>query len=260
MGKPAHHRFPPSNIQSVSACRNSTWRAQAWPALANPHTTKPPPTPPPRLRICVPVPTPSCRNSTRCAQAWYYCTIQLREHILVANGSRIRPWWIWHHYLSIVVVAILVIWPEGWASRQFYPHFNWFCLYASMCVCASGPLYCCWCYGDARRSFCPSRCFRSIGGKTSGARWEGECRRTVLPRAALTWCSELRAYAGVVGEATDSLMRSIFPRAPIIQHGCNSWSSSTSGGGCTLCVRWAKQTPCSSRRKGWSPGRAALRT
>lgn len=67
--------------------------------------------------------------------AWYYCTIQLREHILVANGSRIRPWWIWHHYFSIVLVATLVTWPDGFASAMFYPHFNWFCLYVGMCLC-----------------------------------------------------------------------------------------------------------------------------
>jgi hypothetical protein len=64
--------------------------------------------------------------------AWYYCTIQLREHILVANGSRIRPWWIWHHYFSIVLVATLVTWPDGFASAMFYPHFNWFCLYVGL--------------------------------------------------------------------------------------------------------------------------------
>lgn len=69
------------------------------------------------------------------SQAWYYCTIQLREHILIANGSRIRPWWIWHHYYSIVLVALLVIWQDGYASRSFYPQFNWFCLYVGMYCC-----------------------------------------------------------------------------------------------------------------------------
>eukprot|EP01134_Creolimax_fragrantissima_P005512 CFRG5512T1 len=60
---------------------------------------------------------------------WYYSTITLREHILIANGSKIRQWWLWHHYLSIVVVCLLVIWPDGYTIHTFYSSFDWFCFY-----------------------------------------------------------------------------------------------------------------------------------
>ncbi|KNC81644.1 hypothetical protein SARC_06049 [Sphaeroforma arctica JP610] len=62
---------------------------------------------------------------------WYYSTITLREHILIANGSKIRSWWLWHHYLSIIVVCLLVIWPNGWAMREFLRGFEWFCFYVA---------------------------------------------------------------------------------------------------------------------------------
>lgn len=44
---------------------------------------------------------------------YHYATMSLREHILVINGSNIRPWWIVHHYLSIAIAATLLIWPSG---------------------------------------------------------------------------------------------------------------------------------------------------
>eukprot|EP00123_Amoebidium_parasiticum_P021756 comp7317_c0_seq1/m.3017 comp7317_c0_seq1/g.3017 ORF comp7317_c0_seq1/g.3017 comp7317_c0_seq1/m.3017 type:complete len:388 (-) comp7317_c0_seq1:214-1377(-) len=58
--------------------------------------------------------------------AWYFCTIVLREHILIANGSHIRQWWLWHHYLSIATAAIILVWPDGATYRTFYPRFNLF--------------------------------------------------------------------------------------------------------------------------------------
>uniref|UniRef100_A0A8C2S9Q9 Transmembrane protein 120A n=1 Tax=Capra hircus TaxID=9925 RepID=A0A8C2S9Q9_CAPHI len=29
---------------------------------------------------------------------WYYCTLTIRESILINNGSRIKGWWVFHHY------------------------------------------------------------------------------------------------------------------------------------------------------------------
>uniref|UniRef100_A0A8C5HGF9 Transmembrane protein 120B n=1 Tax=Gouania willdenowi TaxID=441366 RepID=A0A8C5HGF9_GOUWI len=31
---------------------------------------------------------------------WYYCTLTIRESILMSNGSRIKGWWVLHHYVS----------------------------------------------------------------------------------------------------------------------------------------------------------------
>ena len=47
--------------------------------------------------------------------------VTLREHILWVNGSLIRRWWIWHHYLSIALTAVLLIWPvtpAPWATND----------------------------------------------------------------------------------------------------------------------------------------------
>eukprot|EP00123_Amoebidium_parasiticum_P008871 comp19077_c0_seq1/m.21560 comp19077_c0_seq1/g.21560 ORF comp19077_c0_seq1/g.21560 comp19077_c0_seq1/m.21560 type:complete len:369 (-) comp19077_c0_seq1:377-1483(-) len=62
----------------------------------------------------------------QCFLAWYYSTITLREHVLIANGSHIRQWWLWHHYLSLVILAVVLVWPDGTTYRLFYPHFNVF--------------------------------------------------------------------------------------------------------------------------------------
>jgi hypothetical protein len=48
---------------------------------------------------------------------YYYSTLTLREHIMVANGSHIRFWWRLHHYLCVVIAGVLLIWPNG-AARQ----------------------------------------------------------------------------------------------------------------------------------------------
>eukprot|EP01136_Pigoraptor_vietnamica_P020799 Opistho-1_new@70190 len=60
---------------------------------------------------------------------WYYCTITLREHILLANGSRIRGWWLTHHYLSITLSAVFLIWPDSPSYRAFRDQFLVFSIY-----------------------------------------------------------------------------------------------------------------------------------
>lgn len=42
--------------------------------------------------------------------AWYYGSLTVREHILIANGSRMRTWWRVHHYLAICQTCILLMW------------------------------------------------------------------------------------------------------------------------------------------------------
>ncbi|XP_074642078.1 transmembrane protein 120B-A-like isoform X2 [Tubulanus polymorphus] len=43
---------------------------------------------------------------------WYYCTLTIREHILINNGSRIKGWWVTHHFISTLCAGIFLIWPE----------------------------------------------------------------------------------------------------------------------------------------------------
>jgi hypothetical protein len=40
---------------------------------------------------------------------YFYSTVTLREHILLVNGSSIRLWWFFHHYLSIALTGILLV-------------------------------------------------------------------------------------------------------------------------------------------------------
>jgi hypothetical protein len=44
---------------------------------------------------------------------YYYTTLSIRENILQVNGSNIKDWWIFHHYLSMVACVLLVLWPES---------------------------------------------------------------------------------------------------------------------------------------------------
>ncbi|RLN07212.1 hypothetical protein C2845_PM11G11920 [Panicum miliaceum] len=46
-------------------------------------------------------------------QAWLlflYTSFALRENVLIANGSDIRPWWIYHHYLAMRGVQLFLRW------------------------------------------------------------------------------------------------------------------------------------------------------
>lgn len=63
---------------------------------------------------------------------WWYCTLVLRESILQHNGSKIRGWWVLHHYLSVFLSAILLIWPESVTYQLFRNKFMAFSLYLCM--------------------------------------------------------------------------------------------------------------------------------
>ncbi|XP_011175417.1 transmembrane protein 120 homolog [Solenopsis invicta] len=63
---------------------------------------------------------------------WYYCTLTIRESILKVNGSRIKGWWRFHHFLSTVVAAVLLVWPNTGPWYQFRTQFMWFNVYISV--------------------------------------------------------------------------------------------------------------------------------
>ncbi|XP_077995623.1 transmembrane protein 120A-like isoform X2 [Glandiceps talaboti] len=63
---------------------------------------------------------------------WYYCTVTIRETILRHNGSRIRGWWVFHHYISCVLSGVLLIWPDGHVYQLFRNQFMTFSLYLSV--------------------------------------------------------------------------------------------------------------------------------
>lgn len=62
---------------------------------------------------------------------WYYCTLTIRESILIVNGSRIKGWWLTHHFVSTVCAGINVIWPEGETYQQFRVQYILFTIYLS---------------------------------------------------------------------------------------------------------------------------------
>ena len=43
---------------------------------------------------------------------YYYFTLSLRENILYANGSSMKRWWIFHHYVSICITLLILLYPD----------------------------------------------------------------------------------------------------------------------------------------------------
>ncbi|XP_043271740.1 transmembrane protein 120 homolog [Venturia canescens] len=62
---------------------------------------------------------------------WYYCTLTIRESILKVNGSRIKGWWRFHHFLSTAVSGVLLVWPNTGPWYAFRGQFMWFNVYIS---------------------------------------------------------------------------------------------------------------------------------
>lgn len=49
---------------------------------------------------------------------YFYTALAIRESMLRANGSNIRGWWIAHHYISIAMTLVSLMWPEGHMLRR----------------------------------------------------------------------------------------------------------------------------------------------
>ncbi|KAL0994501.1 hypothetical protein UPYG_G00123080 [Umbra pygmaea] len=62
---------------------------------------------------------------------WYYCTLTIRESILISNGSRIKGWWVLHHYVFCFLSGVMLTWPEGKLYQMFRNQFLTYCLYQS---------------------------------------------------------------------------------------------------------------------------------
>ncbi|CAL9684811.1 unnamed protein product [Knipowitschia caucasica] len=77
---------------------------------------------------------------------WYYCTLTIRESILITNGSRIKGWWVFHHYISAFLSGVMLTWPDGNLYKLFRNQFLAYCFYQSFVQCLqcyyqSGCLY-----------------------------------------------------------------------------------------------------------------------
>ncbi|XP_012697541.1 transmembrane protein 120B [Clupea harengus] len=62
---------------------------------------------------------------------WYYCTLTIRESVLISNGSRIKGWWVLHHYVSTFLSGVMLTWPEGSMYQMFRSQFLAFSIYQS---------------------------------------------------------------------------------------------------------------------------------
>ncbi|KAL4609613.1 transmembrane protein 120B isoform X4 [Arapaima gigas] len=62
---------------------------------------------------------------------WYYCTLTIRESILITNGSRIKGWWVSHHYVSTFLSGVMLTWPDGLIYHMFRNQFLAFSIYQS---------------------------------------------------------------------------------------------------------------------------------
>lgn len=60
-----------------------------------------------------------------------YVITTLRELILIANGSRIRGWWLLHHYLSIMATSIMAVWHNSPHYLQIRPTYLSFIIFIS---------------------------------------------------------------------------------------------------------------------------------
>jgi len=63
---------------------------------------------------------------------WYYCTLTIRESILIVNGSRIKGWWRFHHFVSVVAGGILLVWPGGSAYTAYRGQHVTFNIYVTL--------------------------------------------------------------------------------------------------------------------------------
>uniref|UniRef100_A0AAR2KWI5 Transmembrane protein 120A n=1 Tax=Pygocentrus nattereri TaxID=42514 RepID=A0AAR2KWI5_PYGNA len=60
---------------------------------------------------------------------WYYCTLTIRESILINNGSKIKGWWVFQHYVSTFLSGVMLTWPEGELYQMFRNQFLSYSLY-----------------------------------------------------------------------------------------------------------------------------------
>ncbi|XP_063061506.1 transmembrane protein 120A-like [Engraulis encrasicolus] len=62
---------------------------------------------------------------------WFYCTLTIRESVLIRNGSRIKGWWVVHHYISTFLSGVMLTWPDGMLYQMFRNQFLAYSIYQS---------------------------------------------------------------------------------------------------------------------------------
>ncbi|KAL3307711.1 hypothetical protein Ciccas_013770, partial [Cichlidogyrus casuarinus] len=66
---------------------------------------------------------------------WFYCTLTIRERILIINGSRIKGWWYTYHFIMTVLSAIMLVWTNSNSYHMFRSQFFSYVLYLQLVHC-----------------------------------------------------------------------------------------------------------------------------
>lgn len=66
---------------------------------------------------------------------WYYCTLTIRERILMQNGSRIKGWWATYHFILTAEAAVMLIWPSSHSYSEFRDQFMLYSFYILIVQC-----------------------------------------------------------------------------------------------------------------------------
>jgi len=66
---------------------------------------------------------------------WYYCTLTIRERILIQNGSRIKGWWATYHFILTAEAAVMLIWPHSESYAAFRDQFMLYTFYTAIVQC-----------------------------------------------------------------------------------------------------------------------------
>ncbi|VDD81518.1 unnamed protein product [Mesocestoides corti] len=66
---------------------------------------------------------------------WYYCTLTIREQILIQNGSRIKGWWATYHFILTAEAAVILIWPTSQSYSLFRDQFMLYSFYIFIVQC-----------------------------------------------------------------------------------------------------------------------------
>jgi len=73
----------------------------------------------------------------RMQQIWFlyfYSSLALRENILRINGSRIHPWWLWHHYVSIAISTLTMTMHDTQLEEYISPNVQRFFVYQGVLI------------------------------------------------------------------------------------------------------------------------------
>ena len=77
---------------------------------------------------------------------YYYFTLSLRENILYANGSSMKKWWLYHHYVSISITLLILLYPDDFCHPNRHTRLMLFGL-------AQGAVMLCQYLYQAKRSY-----------------------------------------------------------------------------------------------------------